>query len=550
MRVRGFLSGVWKLRWVLVLNAYLVSPLVVSSLVLKSTDIPLKLMAFTVVASVFWLLALQTTFRRPWVVHAFLAPFYLVVGADLFVILVYDTRLTSSMLSVIFENVSDAKEYLAEYLKPVLLTLGATVTVYVVGMSQVRRLELRAPRLMALGAWGVLGVTYTAVYLYANDLPHLAGADRSSPLGVIPQSYLAYRVYEDVLGQAERTKDFTFGAKRAEAPPAPETYILVIGESCRPDHWALYDYPRDTNPRLTKEPNLITFRDVVAQASFTKAAVPFILTRGSASDQDIVAREKSIVSVFGELGFLTGWFSTQSRDPFTGAINRFSGEAAVQQFVERKHDEVLLKMVRSTLSEAGEAKPRRFFVVHTMGSHFSTTNRYPRSFAVLPDEVGPGVSEHQALVNSYDNSIRYADFVLHDLIEGLRETGGIAGLLYISDHGENLRDDERQLFGHYYYNEFDLPVPMLFWYSDAWASRYPEKLAAARRAAEELKLSSRAVFHSLVDMAGATVGDPNTQLLSVFSASAKPPARLVNTDKGTFDYDLDLYKRHAKASTK
>jgi hypothetical protein len=120
----------------------------------------------------------------------------------------------------------------------------------------------------------------------------------------------------------------------------------------------------------------------------------------------------------------------------------------------------------------------------------------------------------------------------------------VSALLYLSDHGENLKDDERELSGHFHYNKYDLPVPMVFWYSDAWAARYPEKLAAATRNAEALRLNTQAVFHSLVDMIGASVHDPSTERLSVFSPMATPPPRLVDTEfRGVEDYDLVLNGR-------
>ena len=114
--------------------------------------------------------------------------------------------------------------------------------------------------------------------------------------------------------------------------------MLVIGESSRAMNWGLYGYGRNTNPRLGAERNLTVFRDVVTQAAVTRISVPLILTRGSIEDEQRTARERSIVSVFREAGFQTCWISTQQRDPFTGAINRYPREADVTRFYERRLD--------------------------------------------------------------------------------------------------------------------------------------------------------------------------------------------------------------------
>src|SRR6202008_4924655 len=48
-----------------------------------------------------------------------------------------------------------------------------------------------------------------------------------------------------------------------------------------------------------------------------------------------------------------------------------------------------------------------------------------------------------ALVNEYDNSILYTDYFLHEVIERL--TARHALMLYVSDHGESLGDEGRDL---------------------------------------------------------------------------------------------------------
>lgn len=52
------------------------------------------------------------------------------------------------------------------------------------------------------------------------------------------------------------------------------------------------------------------------------------------------------------------------------------------------------------------------------------------------------------MMNTYDNSILYTDFILHTLIQMLDSTEQCACLIYMPDHGENLCDDDRKLWVH------------------------------------------------------------------------------------------------------
>jgi heptose-I-phosphate ethanolaminephosphotransferase len=522
----------WRFRWVVLLNAFLLSPIACYELRLDQGG-PDRTLLFILPASLLWLTALQLLIPRPLVVHALLLPFYLVVAADLYLIFGYGTRLSSSMLLVIVDNWSDALEYVQAHAAPLFASLLGLLSGYGYALYRIRHLRLRISRAYGLVALAAVDVLYIAVERQVGTPVHLAANDRSSPFGVLPQSYTAHLVHRESKSDAERARAFRFHARRARPPSEPEAYVLVIGESSRPDHWGLYGYQRDTTPRLDRESNLIAFRDVVSQCALTKVAVPLLLTRGSIDDPARAARERSAVSAFEEAGFSTYWISTQQRDPFTGTINRYSSEAEVERYFERRHDQAVLEPVAEILADPGQR--RVFVVIHTMGSHYVYDSRYPAAFAAFRSE-GRELSERQRLVNGYDNTVRYGDFVLSGVIESLRRRAGIKALLYVSDHGENLQDDERRLFGHFLNNAYDLPIPMFVWYSDEFAATYPHKVAALRANATR-RLSTRSVFYSLLQMADITLPDPALDGFGVFGDGLRHYPRLVCGKPKPFDYD-------------
>jgi glucan phosphoethanolaminetransferase (alkaline phosphatase superfamily) len=446
------------------------------------------------------------------------------------------------MLLTIVENFADARAFLESDLKRIMTGLVPLLVGYGYGLWRIRDLRITTPWWAAFAPLAAAVAVYLVVLRYVGSWDVVLLNDHDSPFGLAAQGYVATGIYEKESIERDLAKSFHFGAERPSAPADPEIYVLVIGESARRHNWSLYGYPRDTNPRLSKTDNLIIFQDVVTQVAQTQVSVPLIIARGSIADPQRNRGEKSIVSVFGEVGFKTFWFSTQERETAMAAISRYSNEADSVRFLEHEYDKVLVDSLRDVLSSHGAA-PKMFFLLHTLGSHFNLSSRYPPPFAAFPDGRGSSILggtsaslTHAELIGAYDNTILYTDFVLSDIIETLRGRPGIKAMFYIPDHGDNLRDDARNLFGHAHSNEYDLPIATLFWYSTEYAQRYPDKIANARANAAR-RLTTRTVFYSLTDMADISLADPDVARLSVFSADLKDVKRIVFGYPTPFDFD-------------
>lgn len=91
-----------------------------------------------------------------------------------------------------------------------------------------------------------------------------------------------------------------------------------------------------------------------------------------------------------------------------------------------------------------------FIVLHAYGSHFNYKERYPESMSVFkPDNLTDAKYENKEyLMNAYDNTIRYTDGFLASLITLLQKMNSFSAMLYTSDHGEDIFDDNRKLFLH------------------------------------------------------------------------------------------------------
>ena len=349
------------------------------------------------------------------------------------------------------------------------------------------------------------------------------------PVNVCYNLYLAFERDAASENYREVSRDFKFDARSEHSATAPEVYVMVVGETARAHNFSLYGYPRNTNPLLSKTPGIKAFPNVTTQSNTTHKSVPMLLSAASAEDFERLFHEKGILAAFKEAGFHTVFISNQL--PNHSFID-FLGEQADEHYFLKKedalqgnhYDEDLLQKLDEILPKADASSSahyryRKLFVVlHTYGSHFNYQERYPRSFAYFkPDSRSEAKSENRRdLLNAYDNTIRYTDYILHSIIERLQKWEGIqtktdgvygqpiSAMLYTSDHGENIFDDERCLFLHAApkASDYELHVPFIIWTSEGFSKQYPDILKALGENRSKQVQSSLSAFHTMLGIGG------------------------------------------------
>ena len=202
---------------------------------------------------------------------------------------------------------------------------------------------------------------------------------------------------------------------------------------------------------------------------------------------------------------------------------------------------MLVDAVKTWLDAPEQRGRSAFVVLHTQGSHYVFPDRYPETFR----RFSGASDEHQRLIDSYDNTIAYTDFVLDSLIGVLEADKRPAALLYVADHGENLRDDERNLFGHFICNDKDIPIPMLLWFSKSLAKVEGERMEATRSHLSR-RVSTTAVFDTLLDLGGVSIERGTTASRSLVRPTFRESPRLVVTNDGRIiDFDAKYRSRRA-----
>ena len=351
------------------------------------------------------------------------------------------------------------------------------------------------------------------------------------PVNVCYNLYLAFERDAASENYREASRNFRFDARSEHDAEAPEVYVMVVGETARAHNFSLYGYPRDTNPLLSKTPGIIAFPAATTQSNTTHKSVPMLLSAASAEDFERLFHEKGILAAFREAGFHTVFISNQL--PNHSFID-FLGEQADEHYFLKKedasqgnhYDEDLLQKLDEILPLADASSSahyhyryRKLFVVlHSYGSHFNYQERYPRSFAYFkPDSRSEAKPENRRdLLNAYDNTIRYTDYILHGIIERLQKWEGVqtktdgvydqptSAMLYTSDHGENIFDDERSLFLHAApkASDYELHVPFIIWTSAGFSKQYPDILKALGENRSKQVQSSLSAFHTMLGIGG------------------------------------------------
>lgn len=292
-----------------------------------------------------------------------------------------------------------------------------------------------------------------------------------------------------------------------------ETYVIVIGESANAHHLGCYGYGRSTTEftdRLGDE--MIRIPGVRAPFAQTIPSLEKVLTFADNDRADLVFTKGSIIDWFNDAGFTTYWYSNQYALDDT-ALTALTAHAAVskcfnfsgmKRFEKAGLDGDLLPDLRKLL--AGD-KPRKAVFVHLIGSHSAYVNRYPDEFRHFEGQA-PGrmlSPAKQQFLNAYDDSIRYTDWVLSEIVASLRSVAGASCLLYFSDHGEDIYDStDARIMGHGpLANEPMTSVPFMLWTSKEFDRLRPDIRAATTRPDYPLMDA----IHTMIDVASLTGPD-------------------------------------------
>lgn len=291
--------------------------------------------------------------------------------------------------------------------------------------------------------------------------------------------------------------------------PYPTVFIMIVGETARAMNFSLNGYPRLTNPELASE-KTINFKNVYSCGTATAVSVPCLFSSKSKSEfnVDIEKSRENLLDILKQSGYDVLWRDNDggckgvcARVP---TENIKTDQSSPLCNGKSCYDEVLLENLEERLKGITQ---NTFIVLHAMGSHGPTYyKRYPdrfKRFKPTCDTADLQSCTSEEIVNTYDNTILYTDYVVAETIRILKRFPNYkSGMMYVSDHGESLGENNLFLHGLPYNIAPDeqIKVPMVFWLSENMQQEGHVNYECAVREIQNKTYSHDNLFHSLLSL--------------------------------------------------
>ena len=295
----------------------------------------------------------------------------------------------------------------------------------------------------------------------------------------------------------------------AHAGKKPTFMVMALGETARANEYEYNGYTRATNS-FTKPLHMLSLGSVESCGTATAVSVPcmFSFLTHANYDKEAAAHQDNVLDVLAKAGVQVYWVDNNS-----GCKGVCKHVTTIKVDVSATNpncdgeycfDQVLLPYL-SNLLKRNKGRDT-LLVLHLIGSHGPTYyRRYPEQQRFFtPDCARSDIQNctHEELQNSYDNTIRYTDFVISEIIRQLETASADydTALVYMSDHGESLGEKGLYLHGLPY----DIApseqkhVPALVWASHDYRTDRLWQPACMEKPAGQV--SQDVLSHSLLGM--------------------------------------------------
>ena len=295
----------------------------------------------------------------------------------------------------------------------------------------------------------------------------------------------------------------------------PPLLVLVVGETARAANFTLNGYERPTTPLLSARQDLANAPDAWACGTSTAASVPCMFSHlGRAEFGKRKTDAEGLLDVLQHAGLGVVWIDNQSG--CKGVCDRVT-EIGTARLADAQlcpggdcQDTIMLRDLDAHIAALPPERRARGVVVvlHQMGSHGPAYAKrsLPAHKRFTPECQTNALQQcsREQVVNAYDNSIVATDFFLNATIEWLQARAHQAqtALLYVSDHGESLGENNLYLHGLPYAIAPDVQkhVPWIAWLSPALQARSGVTTACLQREWAHQRLSHDNYFHSVLGL--------------------------------------------------
>jgi lipid A ethanolaminephosphotransferase len=317
-----------------------------------------------------------------------------------------------------------------------------------------------------------------------------------------------------------------------QAGAKPKILLLVVGETARAANFQLNGYARATNPLLAKRADVLSFSQATSCGTSTAASLPCMFAKEGRSDYQSGSYEENLLDVLQRAGLAVLWIDNQAgckgvcaRVPtLSTTAEKDSAYCADGECM----DAIMIARLDAEIAKLPAERRARGVVVvlHQMGSHGPAYfKRSPAAQKTFQPECRSNTlqdCQRPHLINAYDNSIVYTDFVLNSAINWLENRANAArtAMLYVSDHGESLGENNLYLHGLPYAvaPEYQKHVPWIAWQSPDFGIQ-----TACLQGKKNQNISHDNLFHTVLGMMDVETSLYQANLDAYAACAAKPP---------------------------
>lgn len=223
--------------------------------------------------------------------------------------------------------------------------------------------------------------------------------------------------------------------------------VFVVGETARAANFSLNGYERNTNPLLSEQ-EVLSIENFYSCGTATAVSLPCMFSKFSKKEYDEDKKYfENLVDVINKSGIRVIW-----RDNNSGHSKGVADRIKDAKYFggDTTYDEVMLEDLQQSIDASYEDT---FVVLHQEGSHGPTYyKRYPDTFKKFQptcDTQDLDKCTQEEILNTYDNTILYTDYLLDKTIKFLKnnESKYETFMMYVSDHGESLGEGGIYLHG-------------------------------------------------------------------------------------------------------
>ncbi|MFB9135693.1 phosphoethanolamine transferase [Vibrio olivae] len=455
----------------------------------------------------------------PYLFKPLMAIIMLTSAAALYAAVNFQTMFDTTMMENVFEtNYAEASFYINTSSLLYILVFGVvpTIFLFMVDIVPERRWFKAILSRISVVIVGIVGIVIIATISY-KDYASVGRNNKYLSKMIIPAHVFNSVKYLD---RTYLTTELAYKKQGLDAHVSstengkPTLVVVVLGETARAMNFKYNGYQKNTNP-YTEHLGFISFSNVSSCGTYTSLSVPCMfsnLNRSNYDKREAKARD-NVLNIFDHAGVDVMWIDNDGGDK---GVAQQHGLPYMEIDASLKNedcngktcfDAVMLEHANEFITHNQNSK---LLVLHTIGSHGPTYwQRYPKhlgQFTPSCDRSDIEKCSDEEIVNVYDNTLVYTDYVLSEVVKQLKNYADHynVAMMYISDHGESLGEKGLYLHGTPYAIApiEQTQVPWLIWMPEQYAYQKGISTSCIRSEAETNHFSHDNFFHSLLSFYG------------------------------------------------